>query len=312
VLNITPEDRSFSASKLFFAYGLGNALYFPAGAGSETFLLRERATVERVFDVLEHYRPTLFYAVPSLYAAMAESAAAPRGLWSSVRCAVSAGEALPAALWHRFRERFDVEILDGIGSTEMLHIFISNRAGRVVPGSSGELVPGYEARVVNDEGCDAESGAMGNLWVRGESAAAGYWNRPELTREIFRESWVATGDKYRRDEGGYFWHCGRSDDMMKVHGLWVSPLEIESALVAHPAIVECAVVGASDETGLTGPRAFVVFKESVFPSPALLDDLHRHLAQCLPRYKVPRWLVPVEGLPKTATGKIQRFRLRQL
>jgi acyl-coenzyme A synthetase/AMP-(fatty) acid ligase len=194
-----------------------------------------------------------------------------------------------------------------------LHIFISNRAGRVVPGSSGELVSGYEARIVNDEGCDAESGAMGNLWVRGASAAAGYWNRPELTREIFGESWVVTGDKYRRDEGGYFWHCGRSDDMMKVHGLWVSPLEIESALVSHPAVVECAVVGASDEAGLTGPKAFVVLKESVaFPSPTLLNDLRRHLAQRLPRYKVPRWLVPVESLPKTVTGKIQRFRLRQL
>ena len=312
VLEITAEDRVFSASKLFFAYGLGNALYFPAGAGAETILLRERATVERVRQILEHYRPTLFYAVPSLYAGLLELTDAPRSLWSSVRCAVSAGEALPAALWHRFRERFGIEILDGIGSTEMLHIFISNRAGKVEPGSSGTLVPGYEARIVDDEGREVDAGGMGNLWVRGESAAAGYWNRPELTRETFRGEWTLTGDKYRRDEHGNFWHCGRSDDMMKVQGLWVSPLEIESALIAHPAVVECAVVGAIDNVGLTGLKAFVVLKESASPSPALLDDVQRHLEACLPRYKVPRWLVPVESLPKTTTGKVQRFRLRQL
>lgn len=311
VLDITAEDRAFSASKLFFAYGLGNALYFPAGAGAETILLRERATVERVLETLECYRPTLFYAVPSLYAALLESAEVPRSTWSSVRCAVSAGEALPAALWHKFHERFGIEILDGIGSTEMLHIFISNRRGDIVPGSSGQLVPGYEVRIVNDEGQETEAGAMGNLWVRGGSAAAGYWNRPELTRDTFREGWTLTGDQYRRDERGYFWHCGRSDDMMKVRGLWVSPLEIESALIAHPAVVECAVVGAVDDAGLTAPKAFVVFKESISPSTALLDDVQRHLKACLPRHKVPRWLVPVESLPKTATGKVQRFKLRQ-
>ena len=310
VLRISAQDRAFSASKLFFAYGLGNALYFPAGVGAEAILMRERATAERVWEILDRYRSTLFYAVPSLYAALLESAETTPGLWSSVRCAVSAGEALPAALWHRFRERFGVEILDGIGSTEMLHIFISNRLGKVVPGSSGTLVQGYDARVVADDGRDAATGAMGNLWVRGESAAVGYWNRPELSCETFRDEWTVTGDKYRRDEHGQFWHCGRSDDMMKIHGLWVSPLEIESVLIAHPAVVECAVVGASNGAGLTEARAFVVLKEST--SPALLDQVQRHLDARLPRYKVPRKLVPIESLPKTATGKVQRFKLRQL
>jgi len=310
VLRMSGKDRIFSASKLFFAYGLGNGLYFPLGVGAQTVLLPERSTPERVFEVIARYRPTIFFGVPSLYAAMLQAPGASLDDWKSVRCAVSAGEALPAPLWERFQERFGLPILDGIGSTEMLHMFISNRPEDVVPGSSGRLVPGYEARIVDEHGREVPPGVMGNLWVRGESAAAGYWNRPELTRATFHDGWTLTGDQYRRDERGYFWHCGRSDDMLKVHGLWVSPVEVETVLLAHPAVVECAVVGARDDDGLEKPKAFVVLKEFVSRSAELEADLLRLAKTILPGYKVPQWISVVETLPKTMTGKLQRFKLR--
>ncbi len=310
LLQISANDRTFSASKLFFAYGLGNALYFPFGVGAQTVLLAERANAERVLEVISHYRPTIFYGVPSLYAAMLQVPDPMQYDLGSVRCAVSAGEALPAPLWERFRERFGISILDGIGSTEMLHMFISNRPGDIVPGSSGKLVPGYAAKIVDEQGKEVRSGEMGNLWVRGESAAAGYWNRPELTRGTFRGEWTVTGDKYRCDERGYYWYCGRSDDMLKVRGLWVSPVEIETALLGHPAVVECAAVGATDRDGLQKPKAFVVLNKSVPSSAELEAELLEFLRSRLPGYKVPQWLVVVDSLPKTATGKIQRFKLR--
>ncbi len=309
ILQITAADRTFSASKLFFAYGLGNALYFPFGVGATTVLLAERPTPEKVFEIIRRHRPTLFYAVPSLYAAMLQVAEAEKSDFSSVRLAVSAGEALPASLWERFQERFGISILDGIGSTEMLHMFISNRPGEVVPGSSGRLVPGYEARVVDEHGNDVAPGQIGNLWIRGASAAAGYWNRPELTAATFRGEWTVTGDKYICDARGYYFYCGRTDDMLKVSGLWVSPLEIETALLAHPEVVECAVVGATDRDGLTKPKAFVVTRQS--DSGALESELREFLRTRLPGYKIPEWIVFTAALPKTATGKIQRFKLRQ-
>ena len=311
VLQISSTDRSFSASKLFFAYGLGNALYFPFGVGAQTVLLAERSSAERVLELISRYRPTIFYGVPSLYAAILQTPEEVPYDLSSVRCAVSAGEALPATLWERFRQRFGISILDGIGSTEMLHMFISNRPENIVPGSSGKLVPGYAAKIVDEQGEEVRPGEMGNLWVRGESAAAGYWNRPELTRQTFRGEWTATGDKYRRDERGYFWYCGRSDDMLKACGLWVSPLEIETALLAHPAVVECAVVGATDRDGLEKPKAFVVMRKSVASSVELEAELLQFLKTRLPGYKVPQWVVVADSLPKTATGKIQRFKLRE-
>ncbi|HEV2177142.1 MAG TPA: benzoate-CoA ligase family protein [Terriglobia bacterium] len=324
VLQITAADRTFSASKLFFAYGLGNGLYFPFGVGAETVLVPDRATPERVFEVIARHRPTIFYGVPSLYAAMLQAASSLPGDaggtpgagcdMSSVRAAVSAGEALPAALWQRFRDRFGIEILDGIGSTEMLHMFLSNYPGDIAPGSSGRLVPGYAVKIVDEHGQDVTPGEMGNLWARGGSAAAGYRNRPELTEATFLHhpdgEWIVTGDKYRRDERGRYWHCGRSDDMLKVHGLWVSPLEIESALIAHPAVAECAVVGARDKDGLVKPKAYAVLAGPVANTVALQSELLEFLKAQLPSYKVPRWLVIAGSLPKTATGKIQRYRLR--
>jgi benzoate-CoA ligase family protein len=310
ILQISAKDRTFSASKLFFAYGLGNGLYFPFGVGAQTVLLAERAAAEKVLEVISVYRPTIFYGVPSLYAAILQVADASRFDLTSIRCAVSAGEALPAPLWERFRKRFGISILDGIGSTEMLHMFISNRLEDVMPGSSGKIVPGYAARIVDNEGREVSMGEIGNLWVRGESGAAGYWNRPELTRSTFCGEWIVTGDKYRCDERGYYWHCGRSDDMLKVHGLWVSPVEVESVLLGHSAVAECAVVGAIDDDGLERPKAFVVLRKPLGWSAELEAELRRFAAERLPKYKEPRWLVEIQSLPKTATGKLQRFKLR--
>jgi len=312
ILRITAQDRVFSASKLFFAYGLGNALYFPLGVGASTILLPERATAEKAFQVIDRYRPTLFFAVPTLYAAMFQVPDAEKQYdLSSVRCAVSAGEALPAALWEKFRERFEITILDGIGSTEMLHIFISNRLDDVKPGSSGRIVPGYEAKITAEHGNEAAPGEIGNLWVRGNSAAAGYWNRPEQTRATFVGGWTMTGDKYIGDENGYFWYCGRTDDMLKVSGMWVSPVEVENAILAFPSVAECAVVGTCDADGLTKPKAFVVPSASAPPPEQLENQLREFLRTKLAGYKMPRWFVFTESLPKTATGKIQRFKLRQ-
>ena len=312
ILQITAKDRTFSASKLFFAYGLGNGLYFPFGVGAQTVLLAERPNAEKALEVISGYRPTIFYGVPSLYAAMVQVAGAARFDLASLRCAVSAGEALPAPLWERFHERFGISIIDGIGSTEMLHMFISNRLGDLMPGSSGKIVPGYAAKIVDDQGREVPRGEIGNLWVRGESAATGYWNRPELTRSTFRDEWIVTGDKYRCDERGYYWHCGRSDDMLKVHGMWVSPVEVENALLTHSAVAECAVVGAIDDDGLEKPKAFVVLRKPLRLSAELEDELRSFVADRLPKYKEPCWLVEIETLPKTTTGKLQRFKLRDV
>ncbi len=310
VLQLSAADRTFSASKLSFAYGLGNGLYFPFGVGASTVLLAERPTPERILEILRTHRPTVFFAVPSIYAALLQEPSTEASAFASVRAAVSAGEVLPAPLWERFHKRFGVAIVDGIGSTEMLHTFISNRPDDIVPGSSGRIVPGYEARIVDEQGHDLPEGQIGNLWVKGESAAAGYWNRLESTAATFRGEWTATGDKYRRDERGYFWYCGRADDMMKVRGLWVAPLEIESALLAHPAVSECAVVGTTDEDGLTKPKAFVVLKDGAPASPELDAELASFLRERLPGYKIPRWFEARKSLPRTPTGKLQRFKLR--
>lgn len=312
VLGIGPRDITFSTSKLYFAYGLGNALYFPFGVGASTVLLADRPTPEKILDIMVRHRPTFFYAVPTIYASLLQAPGADTSHWASVRRAVSAGEALPAPVWARFKEKFGVSIIDGIGSTEILHMFISNRPGDCVPGCSGKLVPGYEARIVNEQCADAPPGQVGELHVRGASAAAGYWNREELTRATFRGDWAVTGDKYFRDEQDYFWYCGRSDDMMKVSGLWVSPLEVESALLTHPAVHECAVVAMVDNDGLTKPKAFVVLKDAAFPPAEIETVLIQFLKTLLPGYKVPQWIVQADSLPRTATGKIQRFKLRTM
>jgi benzoate-CoA ligase family protein len=310
VLDIGPDDRTFSVAKLFFAYGLGNALYFPFSVGATTILYPGRPEPSRLFEVVEHARPTLFFSVPTSYAQCLASDESPD--FSSVRLCVSAGEALPAAIFERWRERFGVEILDGIGSTEILHIFISNRAGAVRPGSSGQLVPGYEARVLDEEGKPVPVREIGNLLIKGESTCAYYWNKHERTKQTILGEWIRTGDKYWLDDEGYYWYAGRADDMLKVGGQWVSPVEIENTLMEHGAVLEAGVIGATDSDGLTKPRAFVVLQAGQQPGPALADELKDFVKSRIAPFKYPRWIEFVAELPKTATGKTQRFRLRQL
>jgi acyl-coenzyme A synthetase/AMP-(fatty) acid ligase len=262
--------------------------------------------------VIERHRPTLLFSVPTSYGMLlAHESGRERDFdLSSVRLALSAGEALPPALFERFKRRFGIEILDGIGSTEVLHTFIANRAGRVRPGSSGEIVPGYEARLLDDEGQPVRAGELGNLLIKGDSTCAFYWNQPERTRATIEGDWIRTGDKYSQDADGYFWHAGRSDDMLKVGGIWVSPVEVESMLTGHPAVRECAVIGQADRDRLTKPAAFVVLNPGVEPTEALSADLQQFVRDRLAEYKRPRWIHFVAELPKTATGKTQRFRLR--
>jgi benzoate-CoA ligase family protein len=307
VLGITPEDRVFSVAKLFFAYGLGNALTFPFRVGATSILHPGRPDPASVFDVIERERPTLFFGVPTAFAAMLSAADERKPDLSSIRLAASAGEALPAAIYERWKERFGHEILDGIGSTEVLHIFISNRAGKVRPGSSGQLVPGYEAKLLDDDGQPAAGDEAGNLWVKGDSTCAYYWNKHERTKDTISGHWIRTGDKYTVDADGYFYMQGRSDDMLKVGGIWVSPVEVESALIAHEAVLECAVVGHRDKDELVKPRAFVVLKPG---ARATAEELQAFVKDRIAPYKYPRWIDFVDELPKTATGKIQRYRLR--
>ncbi len=311
VLGLRAADRVLSAAKLFFAYGLGNAGYFPMGVGGQAVLYPHRPTPEGMFEQIARTRPTIFFGVPTLYAAMlAVKEAEQRFDTSSLRLCVSAGEALPEEIYTRWRERFGVEILDGIGTTEILHIFLSNRAGRSRPGSSGLPVPGYEAAVVDDEGRPTPQGEIGNLRVKGDSIMAYYWNKHEKTKEALYGPWIQTGDKYYQDPDGYFWYCGRADDMLKVGGIWVSPVEVEGTLVRHPAVLEAAVVGQADTDRLVKPKAFVVLKEPWKAADALADELKAFVKDKIAPYKYPRWIEFVGELPKTATGKIQRFKLR--
>ena len=312
ILGIREDDITFSAAKLFFAYGLGNALYFPFGVGASTVLYPGRPLAEDMFKVVERYRPTIFYGVPTLYASMlALPDAEKRFDFSSVRVCVSAGESLPADILRRWQEKFSVDILDGIGSTEILHIFISNRPGEIRPGSTGKLVPGYEALITDESGHAVPQGEIGNLLIRGDSIAASYWNKHEKSKDTINGHWIHTGDKYYQDADGYFWYGGRSDDMLKVSGQWVSPVEVEAALISHPAVLECAVVGDTDADQLIKPRACIVLNAGYEASATLADELKAFVKERLAAFKYPRWIDFVEELPKTATGKIQRFKLRE-
>lgn len=312
VLNLTQDDIAFSSSKLFFAYGLGNGLYFPFSVGASVVHYPGRPLAEDMFKVVERYRPTVFFGVPTLYASMlALPDAEKRFDFSSVRACVSAGEALPADILKRWQQKFHVDILDGIGSTEILHIFISNRPGEIRPGSTGKLVPGYEARIVDEQNRDVEQGSLGSLMIHGESVAAYYWNKHEKTKNVINGQWIATGDTYYQDEDGYFWYCGRSDDMLKVSGQWVSPAEVEGALIAHPAVLEAAIVSANDKDQLPKAKAYVVLNTGYEASEALAEELKSFLKQRLAAFKCPRWIEFLPDLPKTATGKIQRFALRE-
>ncbi len=315
ILGIRPTDRTFSVAKLFFAYGLGNALYFPLSVGATTILWPGPPTPQNVYTVIEKHRPTLFYSVPTGYGMMlAHTRGEPDRDFdlSSVRLAVSAGEALPPALYERFKSRFGIHLIDGIGSTEALHMFISNRPDAIRPGSSGLLVPGYDARVRDDNGVPVEPGQIGNLWIEGDSVCAAYWNQHEKTKNTIEGRWIRTGDKYTRDEDGYFWYAGRSDDMLKVGGQWVSPVEVENALITHAAVLECGVVGREDHDALLKPMAFVVLRGEAVGSPDLAAELQQFVRDHLAEYKRPRWIEFLPELPKTATGKIQRFKLREM
>ncbi len=311
ILGIREEDITFSAAKLFFAYGLGNNLYFPFAVGASAVHYPERPLPEDMFKVVQQYRPSIFFGVPTLYAGMlALPDAEKRFDFSSVRICISAGEALPADILRRWKEKFNVDILDGIGSTEILHIFISNRIGQIKPGSSGKLVPGYEALITDESGHAVKQGEIGNLLIRGDSTAAYYWNKHEKTKDIINGHWIHTGDKYYEDDESFLWYCGRSDDMLKVGGQWVSPVEVEGALIAHPSVLEAAVVGAMDADELVKPKAYIVLNQGYEASEAMANELKTFVKGRLASFKYPRWIEFVPELPKTATGKIQRFKLR--
>ena len=311
VLGLRADDRVLSAAKLFFAYGLGNALTFPVLLGGEIVLCPDRPTPEAMFALLRDEAPTVFFGVPTLYAAMLAHPDLPATL-GRVRLCVSAGEALPAAIFERWHARFGVEILDGLGSTEMLHIFVSNRPGSARPGSSGVPVPGYQVRIVDDSGRDVADGEIGTLLAYGASAARSYHARPDATAQtMIAPGWVRSGDSYRREPDGSHWHVGRSDDLMKVSGQYVSPVEVEAALAAHDAVVEAAVVAETDAEGLVKPRAFVVLAPGARPSDALARELQAFVKAKLAPHKYPRRVEFVDELPKTATGKIRRHLLRK-
>ena len=312
ILGIGENDITFSAAKLYFAYGLGNGLYFPFGVGASTVLYPGRPVAEDMFKVVEQYRPTIFFGVPTLYGSMlALPDAVKRFNFSSVRLCVSAGEALPADILRRWEQTFGVPILDGIGSTEILHIFISNRSDEIRAGSTGKLVPGYQAAITDEQGQPVEQGDIGNLHIAGDSITTQYWNKHERTKETINGQWIATGDKYYQDPDGYYWYCGRSDDMLKVGGQWVSPVEVENTLIAHRAVQEAAVVGAVDSEQLIKPKAYIVLREGFVASEALAEELKTFVKEKLALFKYPRTITFLPELPKTATGKIQRFLLRE-
>ena len=311
VLGVAEADNSFSAAKLFFAYGLGNGMTFPLWTGSTAVLDDRRPTPDTTFEMIERFKPTLYYGVPALYAAQLVALDKAKRDLSSVRACVSAGEALPAEIFRRWKDKTGTIILDGIGSTEALHIFLGNRLDDHKAGTSGKPVPGYEARILDEHGKPVPRGERGRLWIKAESAAKYYWNKPEKTAETMVEGWLNTGDTYRQDDEGYYIYDGRSDDMLKVGGIWCSPVEIENCLIGHSAVLEAAIVGQADENELIKPKAFVVLKQVGSGDAALTDELMALCKKTLAPYKYPRWVDYVDELPKTATGKIQRFKLRR-
>jgi 4-hydroxybenzoate-CoA ligase len=311
VLGIREDDVCLSAAKLFFAYGLGNALTFPMSVGATAVLNPERPAPALMYEYLKKHQPTLFFGVPTLYAAMLGDASLAKEEGSKkLRMCISAGEALPEHIGKNWKTRFGADILDGVGSTELLHIFLSNAPGDVVYGTSGVAVPGYDLRLVDEKGNDVAEGEIGELLVRAPSAAEGYWNQREKSRSTFEGAWTRTGDKYTCDATGRYTYCGRTDDMFKVSGQWVSPFEVESALISHPLILEAAVIAKDDSDGLTKPKAFIVLKSGADKA-GIEASLKEHVQTKVGAWKYPRWIEVVDSLPKTATGKIQRFKLRE-
>jgi 4-hydroxybenzoate-CoA ligase len=312
IIGTQEDDMAFSAAKLSFSYGLGNAMFFPMSVGASAILLPGRPTPSAVLDTIRRHRPTVFYAVPSLYAALLAQGDIGRGAGSDrLRLCISAGEALPANLGERWRAAVGIDVLDGIGSTEMLQTFISNRPGDVRYGSTGRPVPGYDVRILDESGLEVPSGEIGELVVRGPTAGEGYWNQRAKSRRTFAGEWTYTGDKFVCDQDGYYHYCGRTDDMFKVNGMWVSPFEVEAALVSHEAVLEAAVIGHCDGDGLIKPKAFIVLKQGYGGDAQLLEALRVHVKERAGPWKYPRWIDIRPDLPRTATGKIQRFKLRE-
>ena len=313
VIGIRQDDVVFSAAKLFFSYGMGNAMAFPLSVGATTVLLSQRPTPEAVFEVMRRHRPSIFYGVPTLYASLLAHKQMARGAGSDrLRLCISAGEALPAYLGERWREVAGVDVLDGIGSTEMFQTFLSNQAGDLRHGTTGKPVPGYELKIVDESSAEVASGEIGELIVRGPTAGEGYWNQRHKSRRTFAGEWTFTGDKYFRDPDGFFHYCGRTDDMFKVSGMWVSPFEVEAALASHEAVLEAAVIGKEDADGLVKPKAFIVLRNGFTANERLIETLRVHVKQCAGPWKYPRWIDIRPDLPRTATGKLQRFKLREL
>jgi 4-hydroxybenzoate-CoA ligase len=311
VLGMREDDVIFSAAKLFFAYGLGNSMTFPMAVGASAALLDERPTPKSVFAIMKREQPTIFFGVPTLYAAILNDPdCTPENGSQRLRLCVSAGEALPEHVGLAWKKKFGLDILDGTGSTEMLHIYLTNAPGDIRYGTSGRAVPGYELRVVDEEGRDVAVGEIGEMLVRGPSHAEGYWNQREKSRRTFEGAWTRTGDKYTREADGRFVCCGRTDDMFKVSGIWVSPFEVEAALISHDSVLEAAVVPARDAEGLEKPKAYIVLKSGAAAGDGLAEELKEHVKNAIGPWKYPRWIEVVESLPKTATGKIQRFKLR--
>jgi len=310
ILQIGENDLLFSAPKLFFAYGLGNALTFPLSVGATVVLMSDQPTAESVAEVVNSYRPTLFFSVPTLYSMMLNTGNLPNRDDMRFRACISAGEALPETVLNQWKEALGIDILDAIGSTEMLHMYMSNRAGEVRAGTSGKPLAGYEVRLLDDLGQQVADGEIGDLYVNGPSCALGYWNQYDKSVATFRGHWVKSGDKYYVDADGYYVYCGRSDDLLKVGGIYVSPMQVENALLGHSSVDEVAVVGAGDDDQLLKPKAFVVLAEGFESSPELEGVLIDYVRHQLPAFKRPRWVEFVSELPKTATGKIQRFKLR--
>lgn len=312
ILGIRSDDVVFSAAKLFFAYGLGNGLSFPLSVGATVILMAERPTPQAVFKRLTEHRPTVFYGVPTLYVAMLASDALPNREQVAMRVCTSAGEALPREVGEKFQKHFGCEVLDGLGSTEMLHIFISNRSGEIRYGTSGRPVPGYDVELRDDDNQPVAVGEIGDLYIRGPSAALLYWANRDKSRATFLGDWLRSGDKYVVDADGYYCYAGRSDDMLKVSGQYVSPIEVENVMIEHPAVLECAVIGKTDAEGLVKTAAYVVLSKGQTASQGLVDDLKAFVKERLTPHKYPREFLFVADLPKTATGKIQRFKLRAL
>jgi benzoate-CoA ligase family protein len=309
VLSVNEEDVCLSSSKLFHAYGLGNSIGYPFSVGATTVLNSNLSLPDVLLELIDRFKPTLFFSIPKTYLSMADLVERKKFALSSLRLCISSGEALPASIYHRWMSVSGIELVDALGSTELLHIFLSNRPGQVKAGSSGRVVPGYQAKVVDDNGRIVPTGEVGDLVVAGPSIALGYWNQPEATSRVFKDGWVMTGDKYYVDEEGYYWYQGRINDVFKSNGMWISPVEVESVLNGHPAVEECAVVSTRERDGLVRAKAYVVLHAGEVGTPELATALRKFVKRRLPQ-RSPEYVDFVDALPKTATGKIQRYKLR--